>query len=275
MIQYALLVGMLASLNPCGAPLLPAYLGLFSMSGDDEPTIHRVHRGVQAGSTMSLGFLAVFVAVGLPLSAMAAAISAIGPGAIGVLGIAVIAVAVLGLRGRALPLPGRWLRFRGGRGTVAMFTFGALYALGSLGCELPLFLAATGVASTRDAVTAVAATIAYGVGMGLMVTTLSVIVALVGRSRRLRLPTLWVRRAGAAVALASGIYLLIFAAAKIWMPSLAATLNAPIVQGEAGVQQAMSLSPLWWATAFAAVIVAVAGVTAAAAAIRDRGRRHV
>lgn len=274
MIQYALLMGMLASLNPCGAPLLPAYLGLFSMSGDDEPAVRRVHRGVQAGSTMGLGFLAVFVVVGLPLSATAAAISAIGPGTIGLLGIAVIAVAVLGLRGRSLPLPGRWLQFRGGRGAIAMFTFGALYALGSLGCELPLFIAATGVASTHDAVTAIAATVAYGVGMGLMVTTLSVIVALVGRSRRLRLPSRWVRLVGAVVALASGAYLLIFAAAEIWMPTVAVALSAPIAQGEAGVQQAMSLAPLWWATAFAGVIVVVAGLTGAAAIIRDRGHRH-
>ena len=269
MIQYALLLGMLAALNPCGAPLLPAYLGLFTMSAGGEPAIRRLHRGLHAGSMLSLGFLAVFVAVGLPLSGAAVALAAIGPGVIGLLGGAVIVVAVLGMRGIMPPLPGRRLRFRGGRGAVAMLTFGALYALGSLGCELPLFLAATGVAATHGLATSIGAILAYGVGMGLVVIALSVLVAAVGPSGRPRLPLRWIRVVGAVVALASGAYLLVFAGAELIAPDLASALSAPLDLTIGDAEQAMSIAPVWWAVALVVVIAAIAGTTA----LVDRSRR--
>jgi cytochrome c biogenesis protein CcdA len=262
MIQYALLLGMLAALNPCGAPLLPAYLGLFTMSGGDEPAIRRVHRGVHSGSTLSLGFLAVFVVVGLPLTAATAALTAIGPGVIGILGIAIIVTAGLSLRGVMPPLPGRWLTFRGGRGTPALLTFGALYAFGSLGCELPLFLAATGVASTHNTLTAIGATLAYGVGMGLVVIALSVIVSLFSTRRRVRLHVRWVPIAGGVVAICSGAYLLFFAGAEIADPALAAALSAPLSISIGSTEQLLQIAPVWWAIALVALIGTVAGLTA-------------
>jgi cytochrome c biogenesis protein CcdA len=268
-IQYALLVGMLAAFNPCGAPLLPAYLGLFSASGGRESggresVVGRIADGLRAGSTMSLGFVVVFAAVGVPLSAIASGLAAWAPGASGLLGVVIIVIAIASLRGRSLPLPGRRLRLRGGRGTVAMLSFGMLYALGSLSCELPLFVAATGVAATRDATTAVLAVAAYAVGMSLVVTTLSVVVALTGhRGRRLRLSAAWIRPAGAVVALAAGVFVVAVAASEIWAPTLAERLTQPLLALQTAVDATFSAGTIWWAAGFAAALALAALFTLA------------
>lgn len=252
MIQYALLLGMLAAFNPCGAPLLPAYLGLFSLSGEGDSAIGRVADGLRAGSLMSVGFLAVFAAVGLPLSALAAGLAAIAPGVSGVLGIVIIVTAVASLRGRSVRLSGRWLRFQGGRGSAAVVSFGMLYAIGSLSCELPLFIAATGIASTRSWAASVLAVAAYAVGMSLVVTALSVVVAISGqRARRLRLARRWIGPVGGAVAIVAGAFVTIVAAAEIWDPVLAQRLTQPILTTQSALDGVLTVGPVWWATGLA------------------------
>ncbi|MGN6325066.1 cytochrome c biogenesis CcdA family protein [Pseudolysinimonas sp.] len=252
MIQYALLVGMLAAFNPCGAPLLPAYLGLFSLSDGGGSTIGRTADGLRAGSMMSLGFLAVFAAVGLPLSALAAGLRHISPEVTALLGVGIVVAAIITLRGGAVRLPGRLLRLRGGRGAGAMVSFGMLYAIGSLSCELPLFIAATSIASTRSWVTSVLAVAAYAVGMGLVVMTLSVVVAVSGhRARRMRLARRWVRPVAATVSIAAGLFVTAVAIAEIADPSLAERLTQPFLSGQTALDGAVSTGPVWWATGLA------------------------
>src|SRR3546814_20085768 len=57
---------MVATFNPCGFSLLPAYLGAF-VAGDatDRRTDQRVMRALGVAAAVSLGFVAVFTTVGL------------------------------------------------------------------------------------------------------------------------------------------------------------------------------------------------------------------
>ncbi len=94
-----------------------------------------------------------------------------------------------------------------------MYVYGLAYAVASLGCTLPLFLAlVAGAADSTSPTETAAAFVAYAAGMGAVVTALSV--AAVG-SRRLLSARLgaWmpaVARVAAAVMGAVGLYLLYY-----------------------------------------------------------------
>src|SRR4051794_24375712 len=69
-LSIALTAGGLAVVNPCGFPLLPAFLS-FYLGVDEEklpraPT--RIAQGLMVGALVAFGFLGVFAVVGLPLS---------------------------------------------------------------------------------------------------------------------------------------------------------------------------------------------------------------
>ncbi|NDA01568.1 MAG: cytochrome c biogenesis protein CcdA, partial [Acidimicrobiia bacterium] len=62
---YSLLLGMLAAVNPCGFVLLPTYLIAYLCVADESPTHVRVRRALTVGGSVSLGFLGVFLVVGV------------------------------------------------------------------------------------------------------------------------------------------------------------------------------------------------------------------
>jgi cytochrome c-type biogenesis protein len=66
----AFIGGGLATLNPCGFPMLPAFLSFYA--GADEtrlpPAQSRVAQGLLAGLLVTAGFLGVFAVIGLLLS---------------------------------------------------------------------------------------------------------------------------------------------------------------------------------------------------------------
>src|SRR5215208_4094342 len=92
--SIAFVGGGLATLNPCGFPLLPAFLSFYA--GVDDARLPsastRVAQGLIAGLLVTAGFLGVFAAIGLPVSlgltAIAPAVPWLG------LGIGVILVVV-------------------------------------------------------------------------------------------------------------------------------------------------------------------------------------
>jgi hypothetical protein len=89
-----------------------------------------------------------------------------------------------------------------------MALFGISYAVASLGCTLPTFLAAaSGVLRANDVAGGLPLFVAYAVGMGLVITGLSVAVALARHSlvRQLRRALPYVQRvAGGLLVLAGG-----------------------------------------------------------------------
>src|SRR3546814_16901401 len=60
--------GMLATVNPCGFAMLPAYLGFFlGQEGGDRDVRASVSRSLGVGLSVSAGFLLVFSFVGLAI----------------------------------------------------------------------------------------------------------------------------------------------------------------------------------------------------------------
>jgi len=190
-LALALAAGVVAALNPCGFALLPAYLSLFVL--EDQPSRPRaVARALRATAAMTAGFAGVFVLFGLAVAPVASTVQQYLPGFTVLLGILIAGVGVWVLAGRRLPAlqPKRG----GGRPLTAsvgsMAGFGASYAVASLGCTIAPFLAIVVTAfRTGSTIQGVVLFLVYAVGMGLVVGTAAVGVALartslIGRIRR-------------------------------------------------------------------------------------------
>jgi len=75
-LAYAFTAGLVAAVNPCGFPMLPAYLSWFIGTDDDTDTDTgaRVLRALGSALAVSIGFVAVFAGLGIPINAGASSI---------------------------------------------------------------------------------------------------------------------------------------------------------------------------------------------------------
>ena len=270
---YAFTLGLVGLLNPCGFPLLPAYLALFTGSEHGDVP-RRVARGLTAGGCLTVGFVIVFGALGLIAGAAATAIIAVVPWLMIAVGAALIVVGGLSLFGRAPELRIPALRFAGGSGPVAMIGFGIAYALGSLSCSLPLFLAGVSGSFTSGAVPAGILTfLAYAIGMGLFATGAAIAAAVVGAGavRALRGVTRVIPRIAGGLCALVGAYLLAY-----WLRELVVPMaHVPLITAAQAVQSAivswLGAAALPVAATLGAIVVA-ALVTLAAVAHKETSR---
>jgi cytochrome c-type biogenesis protein len=180
----ALGAGMLAAVNPCGFALLPAYLSLLVLGGDSPSRSAAVRRALVLTAAMTAGFVAVFGLFGLVISPIASGIQRYLPWVTVVLGVGLVVGGIWLLAGRSLPTFGLYAQGPNiRRSLVSMVTFGAAYAMASLTCSIAPFLALV-VASfrTSSVLEGLALFIAYGLGMGLLVGTAAIAVALASSS---------------------------------------------------------------------------------------------
>jgi len=221
LLPWAFSAGVIATFNPCGFAMLPAYLSYY-VSGtiDDTSTNRNLHGGIQVGLAMTAGVLSVFLIGGAVLSLLGAGIARYLP----VVNLAIGSViAGLGLvlwvrPGVSLEAPVRNpLASRPelveSRGVRAFWVFGAGYGVASLGCTLPIFLVVmTQALAAAGFLSGLAVFLAYGLGMGGVLLLLSV-AAGTGRGfliNSLRNVVPYVRRLGAAGMVAAGAYLIYY-----------------------------------------------------------------
>jgi cytochrome c-type biogenesis protein len=225
-LAFALLAGALATLNPCGFVLLPAFLsysvGIDAGESHLLPAPTRILRGTAAGLLVTVGLLAIYAVVGIPLSLGATELTEAMPWVGLAVGLAMTVVAVATLANRQLSLP--MLRFpiaSRTHGASAMLLFGVGYGLASVGCTLPVFLVAVGASmATRGGTAVLAAFGAYALGMALMLVALSIGAALLrdGLARALKRALPHLRWVTGALLLLVGAYLVYYWAAVLWMP---------------------------------------------------------
>jgi len=177
---FAFGVGMVALINPCGFGLLPAYLGVF-LGQKDESTSKWIslNRAQGVGLAMSLGMLTVFSVFGIVLREFQSAIFEWLPLFNIALGFGLIVLGVAMLRGYQLNLKLPKMQKGGASGSfVSMFLFGMSYATASLTCTISLFLVAVQSGTTTAGSTSFGALVSYGLGMGLLATMLTLLLAL-------------------------------------------------------------------------------------------------
>jgi len=217
-VAYAFGAGMLASVNPCGFLMLPAYATYYLSTGERAEARGaplRLLRAVQLGLLATLGFLAVFAPLGVLLSVGGRGLVRLFPYSSLVVGLALV---VLGLgllvsrRRLALTVAER-VRLRRSKSVAGVFLFGVGYAVASLGCTLPVFLVAVGSAlGTAGVLSALVQMLNYALGMGVVLTAVSVSAALAQTAITARLQRLlpYVERAGGVFLIAAGAYLVAY-----------------------------------------------------------------
>ncbi len=229
-ITIAIAAGGLTVLNPCGFPLLPAFLSFYLAAdeGDLPQARSRAFQGLAVGALVTVGMLAFFSLVAIPVVAGVGSLSHALPWLGLATGGTLVVVGGAGLAGRSLsPRLPRPARASGRTGWPAMLAFGVAYGAASLGCTLPLLLTfvATALGGSK-----VEAFVAYGFGMALVLCALSVCVALLRASivRGFRRSLAFTARIGNLLLIASGAYLTYYWA-RLRFGDTATVADDPIV----------------------------------------------
>lgn len=217
----AFTAGMVATVNPCGFAMLPAYLGYFLGidQGDDARSGASVTRALLVGTVVSAGFLLLFAIAGALVSWTSVAVGQFSPWLTIVIGILLFVMGLAFVAGwePALALP---RLDKGGRtrGLWSMFVFGISYAIASLSCTIGPFTAVVATTFSRSSVASGVATfVAYGLGMALllMVLTVSLALARQGVLVKLRSAMPYFTRVAGAIMVIAGAYLAWFGVYEI------------------------------------------------------------
>ncbi len=236
---FAFTVGLVATLNPCGFIMLPAYLGLYIGTDDDGGSatntgkwdkrlrtalltfFREMPRRLAKAGTVSIavgfGFIVLFGIVGLVITSVTNSIVQyfdwIGLG----VGVLMGATAVYVLAGGKL-----YSNFAQNTGAkvgdprdtslIGYFLFGISYAVASLGCSLPLFLSVVATSTTGNFLFGASQFVAYALGMTFIFAVLTLSVALfkgaVIKWMRVALP--YVQSTSAVMLLLAGAYLIFY-----------------------------------------------------------------
>lgn len=214
-LTFAFTAGMLATINPCGWAMLPAfvayYLGVDEEDYAEGPWAVRLSRSLLVGLLVTTGFMLVFTVMGAVITFGLRLIVRYLP-----LGTIFV--------GSILLLLGGWLLFGGHlplrlptfspqrtRSSRATFLFGIAYGLVSLSCTLPVFLVVVGISLPQANWLRIAVMfLTYGAGMAAVLMTLAASTTLFkgGLAHRARMLLPYVHRLGALLLMAAGVYLL-------------------------------------------------------------------
>lgn len=215
-IALAFAAGMVATVNPCGFAMLPAYLSYFMGldSGESRSRVAAVRSALQVGGIVSLGFLLVFGITGVLITAGFRSIIDWIPWLALVIGFAVVVLGVALLRGFDLNV-GLLKAKRGqkGRDLKSVFAFGVSYAVASLSCTLPVFLTVVaGQVTQSNLISGIVTFLVYGLGMALVLVALTVALALGNASivSRFRAVLRHVNTISGVILIVAGVYIVWF-----------------------------------------------------------------
>jgi cytochrome c biogenesis protein CcdA len=236
LILYAFGAGMLATVNPCGFVMLPAYVSYYlaTTEGPSEAfqqisaveslrqpvqnridgTATRLMRALLVGGTLTAGFMVLFASAGSLISLGAYVLVRLMPWIGLLVGVGLALLGIWLLRGHHIALSELpQLQVGRERNLRSIFAYGVAYGLASLSCTLPIFLVAVGSAFTRGGVgTGLVQFLSYGLGMGVVLLALTLSLALFQGAlvRHLKRLLPYVERAGAVLLIGAGLYIVYY-----------------------------------------------------------------
>ena len=175
---FAFSAGSVAAFNPCGIAMFPAYIGFQldqKISHDSFSSL--LYRGTMLGILMTLGFLLVFAVVSFVLILGGTFVASFLPLISVMIGFLIMIFGVYLLVSNTKISSGLFssLQFGNVSSNFQTFLFGIAYALISISCALPVFLAALGIiigvgVSSENFLDIFLGMVFYSLGMGTIIT---------------------------------------------------------------------------------------------------------
>jgi len=209
---YSFILGVMAAVNPCGFVLLPTYLVYYlgtELNREGENKTTTLRRGLSVGIAVSSGFIGLFLVVGIISRAFTTVIRDNAKYAALVIGIGLVAMGIAMLFGWKLPISQPDVSVQRKRTTWNMFLFGIVYAIASIGCTIGLLISVIlGSINRHGFVSGVISIVLYGLGMGLLVTSLTVALAFarVGLVSTIKKSFRWFDKISAVFVVLTGLY---------------------------------------------------------------------
>jgi cytochrome c biogenesis protein CcdA/peroxiredoxin len=233
LVFVAFITGVFAFFSPCAFPLLPGYMGYVLARREDanDPKAGPVPvgRSVVGGILAASGALALFLLAGLAVATAGAQLVIYIPYLTPVIAVIIAVMGILMLFDKAgwtdkimgllspitsrvqTRIQGAVRNTKGGRaGNLGLFLYGVGYGVASMGCHAPVFVAimiagfvAGGFAS------ALLVFIMFGLGMGIMMVTVTVLVGMAKGMviKRMQSAMPMIKRLSGLILLIAGIYL--------------------------------------------------------------------
>ena len=220
-LTLAFSAGMVATLNPCGFAMLPAYLSYFMglQEEGERGTGAALRSALTVGAVVSAGFLVVFGVAGIVITAGFRTLIDWIPWLALAIGIAVSILGVALLAGYEMTL-GLPKAKRAGRSRAlgSVFGFGVSYAIASLSCTLPVFLTVVATQLTqRSLLGGFLIFLGYGAGMSIVLVGITVVIA-VGKQSivgKLRASARYINKVSGAILVLAGVFIVWFWATEI------------------------------------------------------------
>lgn len=181
-LSLAIIAGVLATFNPCGFALLPAYMGMIAAANEGRSKAQALIGGLRFASGMTVGFILLFGTFGLVFAPFASAISRYLPIVTIIVGILIVALGFWLLLGRKVGNGAGLIKgWSPGESWFSQVGYGLTFAIVSLSCTLGPFLAVTGASIRSSDFFAIVFTfVAFALGMGAAVSVIAVATALTG-----------------------------------------------------------------------------------------------
>jgi cytochrome c biogenesis protein CcdA len=209
---YSFMLGILAAVNPCGFVLLPAYLLYFLGIDSANPAAQRapIRRALLVSAAVSSGFMLVFLIIGTISRLFTQWIELNAKYAGLLIGVALVVMGLAMLAGWKPSFITPSITGEQDRSLRTMFIFGIAYAVASIGCTIGFLTTAIfGSIGLHGFASGVLSIVLYGVGMGLLVSTLTVTLAVAkgGLLRVLRNGLRYMDKLAAGFIVLTGMYL--------------------------------------------------------------------
>ena len=267
-LSLAIVAGVLATFNPCGFALLPAYMSMIAAANEGRSKSQALINGVRFASGMTVGFILLFGTFGVVFAPFASAISRYLPIVTIVVGLLIVALGFWLLLGRKIGSGASQIKgWSPGGGWFSQVGYGLTFAIVSLSCTLAPFLAVTGASiRSTDFFGIVFTFIAFALGMGAAVTVIAVSTALIGSqvSVWMRSKSEVISRVTGSLVILAGLYVAWFGWFE-WRVNSGEQIGDPIIDAVTNAQAWVvntlsSNSGLVITLAFLIVAAGVAGI---------------
>ena len=209
---YAFAAGAVATVNPCGFALLPAWFARGMAAHADRPAAERLVRSVLSGGAVSLGFVTIFAIAGVIFASGAGWVGPALPwiGIVLGLGLALVGAGwVTGTRLPGLPYVAACQRVNTRYGA---FGFGLSYGLVSISCTLPVFMSVAGLTFLLEDTPSPVGMLSFLAGAASVLTLVSVggTVSGSGLAQFVQGQTNLLRQLAGALTFLAGIYIVLY-----------------------------------------------------------------